>query len=113
MKSTLFSLNTKDFLRGLIVGILTPVFVIVQQSVVAGNLTFDWKAIGIAAIGGFLAYISKNFITDTNKAAQNTIIDAKVAEIKKVEPNPTIAATKIAEVKSNINSVVNTQPTNP
>ena len=68
-----FKLNTRDFLRGLLVAVLTPVFVIVQQSIQLGSLSFNWKAIGMAAVGGFLAYLTKNFFTDSVKSAEKTI----------------------------------------
>lgn len=88
MKSTLFSLNLKDALRGLIIAILTPVFVIIQQSVTAGTLVFDWKAITIAAIGGFLAYITKNFLTDTTKDAVKTLEKQNVTVIENSPSKP-------------------------
>ena len=43
--------------------ILTPVITIIAQSLNAGVLTFDYKAIGIAALSGFVAYLTKNFFT--------------------------------------------------
>jgi hypothetical protein len=72
--SKLFSVNTKDFLKGLIMSVLTPVFVIIEQSVSAGSLTFDWKFITLAAIGGFLGYMTKNFFTPakTEQALKST-----------------------------------------
>lgn len=58
-----FSLNLQDLLKGLIIAALTPALVIIQQSIAAGSLVFDWKAIGMAAISGGLAYLIKNFFT--------------------------------------------------
>lgn len=43
--------------------VLTPVFAIITDSISKGNLTFDWKLIGITALGGFLGYLTKNFLT--------------------------------------------------
>ena len=69
MKDSQFlSLGVKDFLKGLLMAILTPVFVIAQQSLEAGVLTFDFKTIGIAAAAGAFAYITKNFFTAAPKA---------------------------------------------
>ena len=65
--SNFLALGVKDFLKGLIMAILTPVFVIAQQSLEAGVLTFDLKVIGIAAAAGALAYITKNFFTAAPK----------------------------------------------
>lgn len=82
MKSTMFSLNTRDLIRGGLMAILVPVFVIIQQSLTAWTLVFDWKAIAIAAIGGLLAYITKNFFTNDIPAAQKTLTEARQKEIK-------------------------------
>jgi hypothetical protein len=61
--SKLFSVNTKDFLKGLLIAVLTPVIVTIEQSVSTGSLTFDLKLITMSALGGFLAYMTKNFFT--------------------------------------------------
>lgn len=62
-QSNYFSLGKRDILRGLLISALTPVFVIIQQSLEAGILEFNWKSIGVAAIAGGLAYITKNLFT--------------------------------------------------
>jgi hypothetical protein len=62
-QSNFLSLNWQDVAKGLIVSILTPVVVIIQQSLESGVLTFDLKSIGLAAIGGGFAYLVKNFFT--------------------------------------------------
>ena len=66
-KSKFLSLNWLDIGKGLVMAILTPVVVIVQQTISTGVLTFDWEIIGIAAIGGGFAYLVKNFFTPTEK----------------------------------------------
>lgn len=81
MKSTLFTLNTRDFIKGLIVAIITPIVPIIQQSIAAGSLVFDWKIIGLAAAGGFVAYIVKNFFTDDTKVAIKTLEKQNVTVI--------------------------------
>ena len=58
-----FSLNFKDIAKAALVAVLTPVLVLVQQSIDAGQLTFDWKHLSMAAIGGGCAYLIKNFLT--------------------------------------------------
>lgn len=67
MKSTSkkWSLNWVDLVKGGIVAILTPCVVIIQASLDAGIWTFNWKQIGMAAIGGFIAYLTKNFLSDS------------------------------------------------
>jgi|TARA_R110000782_G_scaffold111862_1_gene201788 branched-subunit amino acid transport protein len=67
--SNFLSLGAKDFLRGLLMAVLTPVFVIVQQSLELGALTFNRDAILAAAVAGALAYVTKNFFTAAPKVA--------------------------------------------
>lgn len=62
-KSKLFSLNWRDLGRGLIMAILTPAMITIQQSIDSGTLVFKWKVIAMASIGGALAYLIKNFFT--------------------------------------------------
>ena len=59
--SKMFRLNLNDWWRGLIMAILTPMFAIIVDSLNRGELNFNWKLIGIAAISGALAYLTKNF----------------------------------------------------
>ena len=62
-QSEFLSLNLRDVLRGLIMAVLTPVVFIVQQSLALGELTFNWKAIAIAALSGGVAYLIKSVFT--------------------------------------------------
>ena len=59
------SLQARDLLRGLVMAVLTPAMLILQQSLDAGNLVFNWKAIGMASIAGGLAYLIKNLMEPT------------------------------------------------
>ena len=61
--SNFLSLGVKDILRGLLIAILTPILVLIQQSIEAGNLVFEWKSLLISGVGGGLAYLIKNFFT--------------------------------------------------
>ena len=65
MKSKFLSLNSQDFLRGLVVSTLSAVLTIVYQTIQTGSLTFDWKAIGTIAISSALGYIVKNLLTNS------------------------------------------------
>lgn len=76
MKSTFMKLNWNDFLKGFKVAILTPVLPIIQQSIANGELTFNWHLIALAAAGGFVAYLTKNFFTNDVPASVNTITKA-------------------------------------
>jgi len=66
----MLKLNLRDFLKGAIMAILVPVIYILQTSLDAGVITFNWKQIGIAAISGFVAYLAKNLFTDEVKSAK-------------------------------------------
>ena len=65
MQSTFLTLNNNDFLKGLIMAVLSTVITIVYQTVEAGSLVFDWKAIGTMALTSALAYIMKNLFTNS------------------------------------------------
>lgn len=64
-QSTLFTLNTSDFIKGLLMAVLSTVITIVYQTVEAGSLVFDWKLIGTMALTSALAYIMKNLFTNS------------------------------------------------
>lgn len=61
--SNQFSVNAIDIMKGLLMAVLTPVFLIMIGSLEAGSLTFDWKNIGIVALSSFLTYVLKNFLS--------------------------------------------------
>jgi len=74
---------------GLIVAALSPIVPIITDTINSGNLTFDWKKIALAALGGFVAYIVKNFFdkpkvvitdlkNDTIEGVQDKTIDVKL-----------------------------------
>lgn len=63
--STFLNLNSSDFIKGLIMAVLSTVITVVYQTVEAGSLTFDWKAIGTMALTTALAYIMKNLFTNS------------------------------------------------
>ncbi len=76
-----FALNWLDIAKASIMAALTPVIVLIQQSIDAGNFVFHWKALMMAAIGGFAGYLLKNFFTpskiilkgdDVNKAVEQS-----------------------------------------
>ena len=65
--SDFLKLNLNDLLKGLLMAVLTPVVVIIQQSLDAGLFVFDWTSIGLAALIGRVAYLVKNFFTPASK----------------------------------------------
>ena len=59
------TLQVRDLVRGLIMAILTPAVLILQQSLEAGILTFNWQQIAMASVAGGFAYLVKNFFEPT------------------------------------------------
>ena len=87
ISSKQFSLKWRDILRGLIMAVLTPAIVIAQQSIESGVFVFNWKQIAMAAIGGGLAYILKNFLEPDKVIAvtgKETDLKDTEKQIKKV-----------------------------
>ncbi len=75
--SKLWALCSNDWIKGLIVAIITTPLTIIYQSVSAGTLIIDWKTIIAAALTGGIAYLLKNLSTGsggqilTNKEIKN------------------------------------------
>jgi hypothetical protein len=67
MKSTFLSLNTTDFLKGLVVAVLTSVLTVVYTSLQMGSLVFDWKAIATTGLTSAIGYITKNLLTNSKE----------------------------------------------
>lgn len=82
---------------------LVPVLLIIQQSINAGDLVFNWKGIGMAAIAGFVGYLLKNFFTDGTKEAVKTLTNQDATIITKnnmvINPTPEIKRGDIPEIK--------------
>lgn len=66
MKSPFLNLNSQDFIKGLVVAVLSSVIAILYSTVQAGSLAFDWKTIGTVALTSALGYIMKNLFTNSN-----------------------------------------------
>lgn len=88
--SKFLSLLPRDFLRGLVIAAITPVFTILGQSFSEGKFTIDWTSIWhVAAAAGF-AYLAKNFFEPTKtiivvKPPLTTIEGEKEVEINNVK----------------------------
>jgi len=64
MESKLLQLDFKDLFNGVLIAVLTSVLAVVQTSLEAGVLAFDWAQILNAAILGAGAYILKKLSTN-------------------------------------------------
>lgn len=98
-QSKLFTLNTRDAIRAFIMAVATPAVIIIEQSIEKGELIFNWHSIYVAAIGGGLAYLVKNFLTpadpikEVTKTEDGTITKTVVnTDTVKVEVTPSETA---------------------
>ena len=66
MNSSFFTLNTRDFVKGLFIAVITAVITVVYTTIQTGTLSFDWKVISTTALTAALAYIMKNLFTNSN-----------------------------------------------
>ena len=58
-----FTLNWQDVWKGLKMAVILPALTTIYTSLEAGKFDFDWKAIAMAAVLGFVGYLIKNFFT--------------------------------------------------
>lgn len=56
-------IEKNDLARSLFFGALSPVIPIINETLKSGSLTFDWKAMGVAAISGIGISLSHSFLT--------------------------------------------------
>lgn len=75
-----FSVNWRDIAKALVIATLTPAVVIIQASIDAGVMTFNWKQIMMAAIAGFVGYLIKNFLTPAQTVITGTPLPKKVSD---------------------------------
>lgn len=76
MKTSPFlSLDWRDLTKGLLVAVISPVFTIMESSIRAGSLTFNWTSIGLTALAATGAYLVKNFITPAQAITKPEVIN--------------------------------------
>ncbi len=74
MRSKFLRLNTRDFIKGLIVVVICTIITGIYQ-IIANGLTISWltiKPIVIAAIGSAVSYITKNLLTNSKGVFMKT-----------------------------------------
>lgn len=62
-----WQIQARDIVRGFLIASLTSALVVVQQSLDAGHLLVNWKPVVMAAIGGGVSYILKNWLIEPTK----------------------------------------------
>lgn len=68
MRSKFLRLNSRDFIKGIIVTVICT-FITGLYQLIASGFTVDWvtiKPVVIAAIGAGVSYLTKNLLTNTN-----------------------------------------------
>jgi hypothetical protein len=78
------TLGVLDFLKGLGLAVGMAVLTVVENSLTAGSITFDWKNIGLIAAGTAVTYLLKNLFT----APQTTITPPPGTEVTVKIPAP-------------------------
>lgn len=67
MKSKLFKLNMRDFLKGMLYAILAAILTVIQSALTAGTL-FDkatWTLVATVALSTLLAYLGGNLFQNS------------------------------------------------
>lgn len=59
------SLVPHDFIKGLVIAAISPVFTIMGQSFSNGTFTLDWTSIWKVAVAAGFAYLAKNLFEPT------------------------------------------------
>jgi len=66
-QSGFLSLGWRDFLRGLLMAVLTPALTFILNSIDHGEFTLNWHLVYLSAVGGAIAYLLKNLGTKPDK----------------------------------------------
>lgn len=66
-----FRINWHDVLKGLLISIITAILMFLQESLSQKEFVFHWEDIGMAAVGGAVAYLIKNFFTGESISKSN------------------------------------------
>jgi len=64
MKAGFFNLKTKDFIKGLILAVITAVIAFLTDMLNLG-VEFEWKKILITSVIAMLSYLVKNLFTNS------------------------------------------------
>lgn len=79
-----FTLQGRDFVRGLLIAVLTAVLTVFADSIQDGVLNFNWQLIGTTAVSAGIAYLLKNFGEPTKVVTVKEGEEAKrIVELRK------------------------------
>lgn len=106
MQSTLFTWNYKDFLKALLVAFLTAFVAVIGQAITTTppfvNITWIEVILALkAGAGASIAYLIKNFFTDTNAQAASTLTTAATTAGQPIviEPKPAADIAAVTPLK--------------
>lgn len=79
----IFTLQVKDFIKGLVVAVLSAVVIALYSMVRAPGFTWaaiDLNEISVVAVGALLGYLSKQFVSSDNGRAEEAVAGIKLPE---------------------------------
>lgn len=65
-RSDFLRLNTRDFVKGLIIAVGSAAITVIQTSLQAGSLSVDWKLLLTVSLSAGVAYLGKNLFETAN-----------------------------------------------
>lgn len=77
-----FNLNLSDWVRGLIVAVVTGPITIIIDSINSGTLTFNWATIAKVGLAAGLSYIMKNWLLTPNEITIKNPSNEQVEAVK-------------------------------
>lgn len=83
--SKFLNISLRDFWRGLVIALITPIFTIIISSLVKHTLDFDWYMIGATALTTALAYYTKH-LAEPSKTI--VILEPPLPDTAAVPPLP-------------------------
>lgn len=58
-----YTLNGRDFLKGLLVSVISAALTVIIESYQSESMKFDWRSIGMVSLIAGLGYLIKNWAT--------------------------------------------------
>jgi hypothetical protein len=64
--SEFWKLNNADYVKGMVVAVLSSVATVLYTSIQAGDMVLRWDVIGMNSLCAAIGYIAKNLVTNSN-----------------------------------------------
>ncbi len=94
----MYKLKLRDYLKAFLMAVGVPVINAVLESLNAGEVTINWNHIWKIAVGAFLVYLLKNFLTDDMKVATKVIKSEATTNEPVILPVDVLPATGVTGV---------------